>query len=60
MQRLVPVAAIAVAVAVFAGATAIGDHEPRYRPLDSDASWTTVMQTTVGLEGLTSDSHGNL
>jgi len=60
MQRLVAAAVAAVAVAVLAGTTAIGDHEPRYRPLGDDAQWTTVLKTTVGLEGLTSDRHGNL
>ena len=30
MQRLVLVAAAAVAAAVLAGTTAVGDHEPRY------------------------------
>ena len=60
MQRLVLVAAIAVVGAVIAGATAVGDHEPRYRPLPDDAGWTTVLKSTVGLEGLTADRHGNL
>ena len=60
MQRLVLVAAVATAAAIVAAATAAGDHEPRYRPLPADAPWTTVLKTTVGLEGLTSDRHGNL
>ena len=60
MQRLVLVGVVAIAAAVLAGATAIGDHEPRYRPLGDDAKWTTVLKTTIGLEGLTSDRHGNL
>ncbi len=62
MQRLAAAAAaaVAVAVAVLAGSAAIGGHEPRYQPLPDDASWTTVLTTTVGLEGLTSDRHGNL
>jgi len=50
----------ALAAAVLAGTTAIGDHEPRYRALGDDASWTTALKTTVGLEGLTSDRRGNL
>ena len=44
----------------FAVTTAVGDHEPRYRALGDDATWTTVLDPTVGLEGLTSDRHGNL
>lgn len=60
MQRLVLVAAIAIVGAAVAGATAIGDHEPRYRPLPDNARWTTVLKASVGLEGLTADRHGNL
>ena len=60
MLRLAAAAVTALAVAVLAGSAAIGDHEPRYQPLPDDASWTTVLNTTVGLEGLTSDRHGNL
>ena len=60
MQRLVLVGVAALAAAVLAGTTAIGDHEPRYRALGDDAQWTTVLDSTVGLEGLTSDRHGNL
>jgi sugar lactone lactonase YvrE len=61
MRRLALAAAVAIAGAVLAGTAAIGDHEPRYRPLPDDASWTTVMQQPgVGLEGLTTDRHGNL
>jgi len=60
MQRLVLVAAVALAAAIVAGATAAGDHEPRYRPLPDTASWATVLKTTIGLEGLTADRHGNL
>jgi sugar lactone lactonase YvrE len=60
MQRLVLVGVAALAAAVLAGTTAVGDHEPRYRALGDDASWTTVLDSTVGLEGLTSDRHGNL
>lgn len=60
MRRLALAAGVAIAGAVLAGTTAIGDHEPRYRPLPSDAGWTTVMNPGVGLEGLTSDRHGNL
>ena len=60
MQRLVLVAAVALAAAIVAGATAAGDHKPRYRPLPSGAPWTSVLKTAVGLEGLTADRHGNL
>jgi sugar lactone lactonase YvrE len=60
MLRLAAAAVAALAVAVLAGSAAIGDHEPRYQPLPDDASWTTVLNATVGLEGLTSDRHGNL
>jgi sugar lactone lactonase YvrE len=60
MKRLAAAALAAAAVAVLAGTSAIGGHEPRYRPLPDDAPWTTVLKTTVGLEGLTSDRHGNL
>jgi sugar lactone lactonase YvrE len=60
MQKLVLVAAVALTAAIVVGATAVGDHEPRYRPLPDDARWTTVLKTTIGLEGLTSDRHGNL
>jgi sugar lactone lactonase YvrE len=60
MQKLVLVAAIALAGAIVIGATAAGDHEPRYRPLPDDARWSTVFKSAVGLEGLTADRHGNL
>jgi len=60
MQRLVLVAAVALAAAVIAGATAVGGHEPRYRPLPSDAPWSTVFKAPIGLEGLTADRRGNL
>jgi sugar lactone lactonase YvrE len=60
MKRLALAGAVAIAVAVLAGTTAIGGHEPRYRALGDDASWTTVLDTGVSLEGLTSDRHGNL
>jgi sugar lactone lactonase YvrE len=60
MQRLVLVGVVVVTAAVLAGTTAIGGHEPRYRALGDDASWTTVLDSPVGLEGLTSDRHGNL
>ena len=38
MQRLVLVGVVAIAAAVLAGTTAIGDHEPRYTPLGDDAT----------------------
>ena len=38
MQRLVLAGAVAIAAAVLAGTTAVGDHEPRYRALGDDAS----------------------
>jgi sugar lactone lactonase YvrE len=60
MQRLALAGAVAIAVAILAGTSAVGDHEPRYRALGDDATWTTVLDTGVGLEGLTSDRHGNL
>jgi sugar lactone lactonase YvrE len=60
MKRLALAGAVAMAVAVLAGTTAVGGHEPRYRALGDDASWTTVLDTGVALEGLTSDRHGNL
>src|SRR5687767_11367041 len=60
MQRLVLAGAVAIAAAAFAVTTAVGGHEPRYRALGDDVSWTTVLDTGVGLEGLTSDRHGNL
>jgi sugar lactone lactonase YvrE len=60
MRRLALAAAVAIAGAVLAGTTAIGGHEPRYRPLPDDTSWTTVLRTGVGLEGLTTDRRGNL
>ena len=60
MKRLVLVGVVALAAAALAGSAAIGDHEPRYRALGDDATWTTVLDTGVALEGLTSDRHGNL
>ncbi|HET9346120.1 MAG TPA: SMP-30/gluconolactonase/LRE family protein, partial [Candidatus Limnocylindrales bacterium] len=62
MQRLAPAAAVAVvlAVAVVAGATAVGGDERRYHPLPSDAPWTTVFDAPAGIEGLTTDRRGNL
>ncbi len=60
MQRLGLAGVVAIVFAVVAGTTAIGDHEPRYRALGDDVSWTTALKTTVGLEGLTSDRRGNL
>ena len=60
MRKLVLVAAMAILGAGVVGATAVGDHEPRYGPLPDDAPWTTVLKSTVGLEGLTADRHGNL
>jgi sugar lactone lactonase YvrE len=60
MQRLVLAAAVALAGVIVAGTAAVGDHEPRYRPLPDDARWTTALKTTIGLEGLTSDRYGNL
>ena len=60
MPRLALAAAVSVIVAVVAGASALGGHEPHYRPLPPDAPWTTVLDSEVGLEGLTTDGRGNL
>ena len=60
MQRLAIAAAVSVIVAIAAGASALGGHEARYRPLPPDAPWTTVLDSPVGLEGLTADRRGNL
>jgi len=63
MRRLTLLAAASVAGAALIGTVAEGDRTSRggeYRPLGSDASFTTVHRSAVGLEGLTADHRGNL
>jgi sugar lactone lactonase YvrE len=64
MKRSTLLAALTVAGATLVGSIAEGDRKGKgggdYRPLGDDASWTTVHTNTLGLEGLTADSKGNL
>ena len=62
MRRFTFLAAASVAGAALIGTAAEGDRKSRgeYRPLGSDASFTTVHNNTLGLEGLTADNRGNL
>ena len=64
MRRSALLAATTVAGAAFIGSIAEGDRKSKgggdYRPLGADAPWTTVHTNTLGLEGLTADSRGNL
>jgi len=63
MRRFTLLAAATVAGAALIGTAASGDRSGRggeYRPLGSDASFTTVHRSSFGLEGLTADSRGNL
>jgi sugar lactone lactonase YvrE len=63
MRRFTFLAAASVAGAALIGSVAEGDRKPRggdSRPLGSDATFTTVHQNGLGLEGLTADGRGNL
>ncbi|HYH87949.1 MAG TPA: SMP-30/gluconolactonase/LRE family protein [Solirubrobacteraceae bacterium] len=63
MRRFTLLAAASVAGAALIGTVAEGDRKSRggeYRPLGSDASFTTVHKDALGLEGLTADAKGNL
>ena len=64
MRRSALLAATTVAGAAFIGSIAEGDRKSKgggdYRPLGAEAPWTTVHENTLGLEGLTADSRGNL
>jgi len=63
MRRFTLLAAASVAGAALIGTVAEGDRKSRggdYRPLGSDATFTTVHTDAVGLEGLTADHRGNL
>ena len=56
MRRFTLLAAASVAGAALIGTVAEGDRKSRggeYRPLGSDASFTTVHKNALGLEGLT-------
>src|SRR5262249_14400751 len=56
---LIPVAAALAATAfVLLAGSAIGGHKPGTAP--ASASWATVVETTLGIEGLTGDDEGNL
>ena len=60
MRRSALLAATTVAGAALIGSIAEGDRKSKgggeYRPLGSDASFTTVHTNTLGLEGLTADT----
>ena len=59
MRRFTLLAAASVAGAALIGTVAEGDRKSRggeYRPLGSDASFTTVHTNALGLEGLTADA----
>jgi len=58
MRRLALLAAATAAGAALIGSVAIG--RDGYRPLGSDATFTTVHKDPQGLEGLTADRKGNL
>jgi sugar lactone lactonase YvrE len=63
MRRFTFLAAASVAGAALIGSVAEGDRKSRggdYRPLGSDATFTTVHKDALGLEGLTADNRGNL
>jgi sugar lactone lactonase YvrE len=63
MRRFTFLAATSVAGAALIGSVAEGDRKSRggeYRPLGSDATFTTVHRNALGLEGLTADKRGNL
>ena len=63
MRRFTLLAAASVAGAALIATVAEGDRKSRggdYRPLDSDAKFTTVHTDALGLEGLTADHRGNL
>ncbi len=63
MRRFTLLAAASVAGAALIGTAAEGDRGSErggYRPLGSDASFTTVHRNALGLEGLTADDRGNL
>jgi sugar lactone lactonase YvrE len=49
---------LAAAVSTFAIGSATGGHKPPTAP--AGATWTTVLKTTLGIEGLTGDDDGNL
>ena len=56
--RLAAGAATAAAVAALAIGSATGGGKPGTAP--ASASWTTVLKSTLGIEGLTGDDAGNL
>lgn len=63
MRRSALLAATTVAGAALIATVAEGDRKSRggdYRPLGSDAKFTTVHTDALGLEGLTADHRGNL
>jgi sugar lactone lactonase YvrE len=56
---IIPAAvALAATASVLVAGSAIGGHKPGTAP--AEASWTTVLKTTLGIEGLTGDDDGNL
>src|SRR5215208_3309414 len=57
-SRIAAFAVAAVAVAGVAIGSAIGGGKPGAAP--ATATWTTVLKSTLGIEGLTGDDAGNL